>query len=220
MALKRHHQIGISIILGITVLGTLGSFFVMILENQNQQNDSQKFQAEYQQYQKDMANYQSKVDAQAAELSKTYYPQFKQYTSEVGKFDKANITKLETKDLKVGTGTQITDSTKFAAYYIGWTPDGKIFDQSISNKALKSPFAIEGLASASVIDGWKKGLVGMHIGGVRVLAIPSDQAYGTNGTNGIDPNTPIKFVVMAITEPEQIEQPKVPLDLLQQGMMQ
>lgn len=46
---------------------------------------------------------------------------------------------------------------------------------------------------------------GMKIGGVREVTIPSDKAYGETGQgNIIPPNTPLRFVIMAIDMPAQI----------------
>jgi FKBP-type peptidyl-prolyl cis-trans isomerase len=64
-----------------------------------------------------------------------------------------------------------------------------------------------------LIEGWKTGMKGMHIGGVRVITIPSDKAYGasgqtdSNGQQTIAPNMPLKFIVMAIPQPAAIPQP-------------
>jgi hypothetical protein len=56
----------------------------------------------------------------------------------------------------------------------------------------------------------------MKIGGVREITLPSDKAYGEQGSgDSIPPNTPLKFIVMAIPLPEQIPQPEVPASLYQ-----
>ena len=216
---KKTQRIAIFIIMIVMVVGTLGSFFVIILENDNQKDQAKRQQAAMADYQKSMDDYQEKLDAQASELSKKYYPTFSQYKDLPAKFELEGVDKLVKKDLKIGSGKQIEDDTKFAAYYIGWTPDGKIFDQSIENEALKPPLDIrDGLANASLIDGWKQGMKGMKIGGVRLLEIPSDLAYGETGQGeDIPPNTPLKFVVMAIELPKQIEQPEIP-DELSRGL--
>ncbi len=217
MATPKSQRIGILIILVVLVIGTLGSFAVMILNTQNTQQDSQSQQTAYAQYQKDSAAYQTKLEAQAKVLSKKYYPIFSQYADVPAKFAIDSVTKLTTKDLRAGSGTVVTDTTKFAAYYIGWNPDGKVFDQSIEGDALKSPLPVDGLKAAGLIEGWKKGLIGMKIGGVRELSIPSDLAYGESGQgDDIPPNTPLKFIVMAIEQPTQIPAPQIPSELLQQ----
>lgn len=225
MATPRKQRIGILIILIVTVIGTLGSFLVLVLNSQNQQKDQVAYQEAYTKYQADMSAYQKKIDAQTAQLSAQYYPEFSQYESTPAKFDLNSITKLVSTDLKVGEGATIDDTTNFAAYYIGWDPDGTIFDQSIASNALKAPLAVNGLANASLIQGWKDGIKGMKIGGIRELDIPSDQAYGEQGSKDssgktiIGPNTPLKFILMAIPAPATIPQPTVPA-ILMQGVSQ
>ena len=220
MALRKSQQIAISIILCLTVVGMIGSFFVMALESSNQQKDAQSYQEALAKYQNDQKEYQAKVDAQAAQLSKMYYKTFAKYKDTPQRFDKADITKLASTDLKVGDGQKIDGDTKFAAYYIGWTPDGKVFDGSIDGDSLKPPISIDGLDQASVIDGWKQGIVGMKIGGVRELSIPAKLAYGDRASEGIPANSPLKFIVMAIDQPKTIAQPEIPMELFQQGALQ
>ncbi len=200
-----------------TVVGTLGSFFVMILANENQATDSARQQAVIKSYQTASDEYKKKVDAQAAELSAQYYPTFSQYASRPSVFDAGSVKTVGSEDLVVGTGEEITGTTKFAVYYIGWNPKGKIFDQSIDTSMLKTPIPVtDGLDAANLIVGWKETLKGMKIGGIREITIPSDKAYGEQGSgDDIPPNTPLKFVVMAIPLPEQVPQPEVPAELYQ-----
>ena len=221
MATPKSQRIGILIILVVTVIGTVGSFAVMILDTQNQQVESQRLQEVYAQYQSDTEAYQAQLDAQAGELSARYYPTFSKFASRPAKFDIASVEELKTTDLLVGSGEEITETTPFAAYYIGWNPDGTIFDQSIADGALGAPLydnvgLNNGLAGAGLIEGWKTGLVGMKIGGVRELTIPSDLAYGESGQgDDIPPNTPLKFIVMAVAPPETIAAPEIPQELYQ-----
>ena len=218
MATTKMQRYGILVIVAVTIVGTLGGFITMILANENQQADSAKEQKLYADYQAQAKVYQDKVTAQGDELSKQYYTAFKQYESQVGAFDRDAVKSLTTEDLVVGDGEEITGTTKFAAYYIGWNPSGKVFDQSIdtTNNKLKPPLAVAtGLDSASLIAGWKEGMKGMHINGVRVITIPSDKAYGEQGQgNDIPANTPLKFVVMAIPAPAEIPQPTMSPELI------
>ena len=51
--------------------------------------------------------------------------------------------------------------------------------------------------------GWYDGVEGMKIGGVREVTIPAGLAYGETGSGeDIPPNTPIKFLIMAIPPAE------------------
>ncbi len=215
MATPRAQRIGIWIITIVLFVGAVGMYFVMILANNNDTREQEKIQQSY-------SEYRAKVDAQTKSLSDQYYTQFSQYLSRVSSFDKAAAQQgLVAEDLVEGTGEVIGDETKFAAYYIGWNPDGKIFDQSIveATKSLKEPLFRSnlssgavgldmGLANASLITGWKEGMKGMKIGGVRMMTIPSEQAYGAAGGGAdIPSDTPIKFIVLAIPLPENIPDP-------------
>ncbi len=214
---------------GIMAIGTLGSFAVIVLANQNQQTDSERYkalaaeyQSQYDAYTKQEAAYQEK---QNEELSAKYYGTFQPFQSRATSFDAASVTELKTEDLLAGDGEAINDTTPFSVYYILWLPDGTIKEQSIADGKLSSPLSVEtGLKNASLIEGWKEGLIGMKLGGVRELTIPSDKAYKETGTKdaqgnvSIAPNTPLKFVVMAIPVPDRSDAPKqptIPEELLQ-----
>jgi FKBP-type peptidyl-prolyl cis-trans isomerase FkpA len=222
MATTKVQRYGILAILIVTVIGTIGSFAVLVLGTQNQAKEAADQQKVVSDYQEKYKEYTAKVAAQGDELSKQYYGTFSPYSSQVAAFDLDGVKELATEDLVVGDGEEITGTTKFAAYYIGWNPKGKVFDESIdtaSNK-LKAPLSVAtGLDAASLIAGWKEGMKGMRINGVRVITIPSDKAYGEQGQgDDIPPNTPLKFVVMAIPAPAEISQPEIPSSLMYQGM--
>ena len=55
------------------------------------------------------------------------------------------------------------------------------------------------VGAGEVIAGWDQGLVGMKTGGKRKLLIPSDLAYGPNGSGPIPPNTPLAFEVELVS---------------------
>lgn len=205
MATTKTQRIGIWIIAVFMAVGTIGSFAIIVLANSNSQSDQARYKELYSQYQAEQTAYTAKADAQAKELSDQYYATFSQYASRPSTFDKNGVSELKTEDLVVGTGEELTDKSTFTAYYIGWTPDGHIFDQSISDGALKAPFTA---APGQVIKGWTQGVAGMKVGGVREITIPSDLGYGETGSGeSIPPNTPLKFVVMTIPAPAMIEQP-------------
>ena len=203
LAATRGQRIGIWIIAIFMAVGTIGSFVIIILANQNQKNE----QARYTQL---IEEYRAEQSEQAKELSDKYYDTLSPYASRVGTFDAASVTELKTEDLVVGDGEKLDENSTFTAYYIGWTPDGKIFDQSIEGDSLKAPFTVY---PGAVIEGWSKGVVGMKVGGVRELTIPAEQAYGETGNQNIAPNTPLKFVLLVIPTPEPIMPSQELLDL-------
>lgn len=212
MATQRAQRIGIWIIAIVLTVGTLAGFIAIILQPKNQATDQAKLSALTAQYQAAQNDYQKKVNAQTADLTTKYFAEFNQYSSLPAPFNKADVTSLTTKDLKIGDGAVITSTSTFSAYYIGWNPSGVVFDGSISGSSLKAPFTV---SPGGVIAGWSEGTVGMKVGGVRELSIPSDKAYGATGSGTtIPPNTPLKFVIMIIPTPETIPQAAVPPELL------
>lgn len=179
--------------------------------NASKEEKSQRFSELY-------AEYQAKVDEQGRELSSTYFDSFKGYRQSVKAFNAASVNTLEKKDLVEGTGREIkstTDSdgnvtswdTDYAAYYIGWLSDEKIFDSSYDSTdepaSLKSPLK----GSSGMIQGWLEGIEGMKIGGVREITIPSVMGYGESEQGSIPANSPLKFIVMLIDKPAAIEVP-------------
>ncbi len=218
MATSTSQRMGILIILIVTIVGTVGSFAVMILANKNQAEQSAKFQKIQEQYTAKQKEYQAKVDAQNAELSTKYYPVFSPYFDRIGAFDLNSVKELSTEDLMVGDGEELTGTTSFVTYFVGWDANGHRFEGGINvdfdNHTLTTPFPVEGgLDSASLIQGWKEGMKGMHMNGVRLITIPSDKAYGAAGSKDnsgketIAPNMPLKFLVMPVPAPTAIPQP-------------
>jgi len=213
MAATKGQRIGIWIIAIALVVGTIGSFMIMVLANDNQQVLQERQNELTAEYQKEIDAYEAEVAAQADDLSDTYYEQFSGYTSRATSFDEAAVTELTTTDIVVGDGEVITPESSFTAYYIGWNPDGTIFDSSIDGESLKAPFDV---TPGGVITGWTEGTDGMKVGGVRELTIPSELAYGERGSGDlIAPNTPLKFIVMVVPTPATIEQPQASEELLQ-----
>lgn len=201
MSTPRSQRIGIWIIAIVMTVGTLGSFLVMALSVDNNKNETEELQKAY-------TKYQSQINDQSKELSTKYYDIFKQYSNIPAKFDGALVTSLTKTDLKIGDGEEIKKGTPYSAYYIGWNPKGVVFDQSIKNDALSSP-----ISGGSLIQGWEEGVIGMKIGGVRQLDIPSEKAYGnTKKSDDIPANTPLKFIVMVIPEVTEIPMPQIIID--------
>ncbi len=101
-------------------------------------------------------------------------------------------TKLITTDVIKGTGAEAKSGSSVVVNYVGviWKT-GKEFDSSWK-RSETFPFT---LGSGGVIKGWEEGVVGMKVGGRRILEIPAALAYGSKGTSGIPPNTPLTFVI-------------------------
>jgi peptidylprolyl isomerase len=103
-------------------------------------------------------------------------------------------SRLIVKDLKVGTGPVVKAGATLTVNYIGVAcSTGKIFDSSYS-RGTPATFPLSG-----IILGWQKGVPGMRVGGVRLLAIPPQDAYGTAGSPPvIAPDETLWFVVTVV----------------------
>lgn len=177
------------------VIGTIVSFagiIIMNVNNAEQQKALQQMQNEY----------TAKLNA----LSDKYIDLVKSYQSYPAKFDASNINTVTYKDLKEGSGAVIGKDTDYVAYYIGWTPDGVIFDESlnVASNNLNPP-----IETRNLIPGWSEAVEGMKIGGIREITIPADKAYGKQGSGDkIKPDTPIRFIVFALPASEAVPPPE------------
>ena len=99
---------------------------------------------------------------------------------------------LQQKDVVVGDGTEVVATSTVTAHYVGYgAMSGKKFDASwTSGSPVEFPLA-------NVITGWQEGLLGMKVGGRRVLVIPGSMGYGAAPPqgSGIMPNESLVFVV-------------------------
>ena len=99
---------------------------------------------------------------------------------------------LETSTLIEGEGDGAAADQILTVHYIGYLPDGTVFDQSWDKP---QPFTFQ-LGAGRVIPGWDNGLVGAKIGERRHLVIGADNGYGAAGSGGtIPPNSPLGFDV-------------------------
>ncbi len=106
-------------------------------------------------------------------------------------------SKLEVKDLIVGTGPEVAPGDDVVMQYAGssWST-GKEFDSSWSRG--KTPFPVPNVGQAGVIAGWNQGLIGMREGGRRQIIIPPELGYGAAGRPpDIAANETLIFVVDA-----------------------
>ncbi|EIW62941.1 uncharacterized protein TRAVEDRAFT_26444 [Trametes versicolor FP-101664 SS1] len=97
-------------------------------------------------------------------------------------------------DNKTGTGPQAKTGDMVSMRYIGKLENGKIFDQNTKGK----PFKFR-LGKGEVIKGWDVGIVGMQVGGERLLTIPAPMAYGKKAQSGIPANSTLIFEVKLLS---------------------
>lgn len=178
MAAPLSQRIAIWIIAAMMAIGSIGFYFLIIIDN----NDRAAMQAQFQQQ-------LSEVQAEEAK-PKTALPGYKATS-----FKAKDVKELKAEDLKEGTGKTVKRGDDLKLNYMGWLPDGTIFDSTAREG---KPTPIE-LSLNQVIKGWQDGVPGMKEGGVRKLIIPAEQAYGKAGSGSIPPDTPLVFIVEVVS---------------------
>jgi FKBP-type peptidyl-prolyl cis-trans isomerase len=104
---------------------------------------------------------------------------------------RGQLSRLVIEDIKPGTGRAVASGDTVSVHYIGRTQAGVEFDNSY---ARGTPFTFT-VGEGKVIAGWEQGLVGMAVGGERILVIPPSLAYGNRAVGPIPANSPLVFVV-------------------------
>jgi len=95
---------------------------------------------------------------------------------------------LYIQDVSVGDGPVARRTSRVWIEYVGWLPDGTVFDGNLG----REPYAIR-LGGNEVIRGWNEGIVGMRRGGVRRLVVRPALAYGSSRRRSIPPGSTLVF---------------------------
>ncbi|HNX06098.1 MAG TPA: FKBP-type peptidyl-prolyl cis-trans isomerase [Bacteroidales bacterium] len=155
------------------------------------------------QFQKDMQQKQMEKMTKASEPNKQAGLQ---YLEENKKQPGVTQTQsgLQYKVIKEGNGKTPTAKDQVTVNYEGKLLDGTVFDSSFE-RGKPATFPVTG-----VIPGWTEGLQLMKEGGSYELYIPSDLAYGDQGTQGIPGGSTLIFKVDLIkveVAPANTQQP-------------
>ncbi len=103
----------------------------------------------------------------------------------------ANLQSLIIDDVVIGEGEKVKAGDVVTVQYIGRLQNGQEFDNSYTKG---QPFTFE-VGAGRVIKGWDEGVVGMQVGGQRILIIPSNLAYGKSGTGPIPGGATLVFAI-------------------------
>ena len=138
------------------------------------------------------AEEQPAAEEQAADMEPAGIPQVSgdTLTTETG---------LKYIEVVEGQGEKAGEGKRVSVHYTGWLKDGKMFDSSKG----REPFVLD-LGTGAVIKGWDEGLMGMAVGGKRILIIPPELGYGNRPVRNIIPaNSTLIFEVemLDITDP-------------------
>ena len=107
-------------------------------------------------------------------------------------------------DIEAGSGETPETGELVVVHYTGWlSEDGTKFDSSLDRG---TPFEFV-LGLGQVITGWDEGLGTMNVGGKRRLIIPSELAYGEEGSSSIPPDSELTFDIELLEIKEAPESP-------------
>ena len=96
--------------------------------------------------------------------------------------------------LTPGKGTQTAANKTVTVHYVGMFVEGTEFDNSYKRNR---PLTFK-LGENLVIDGWEEGIATMKKGEKARLIVPSNLAYGPEGTKGIPPFSTLVFDIEMI----------------------
>ena len=118
-------------------------------------------------------------------------------------FVSSAIAELKIETVSVGSGEEAQVGMVVSVHYTGKLEDGTVFDSSIPRG---EPFSFT-LGQGRVIKGWEQGILGMLVGETRVLTIPSELGYGTNGAGELippDANLIFEVELLEVNWPPQL----------------
>ena len=216
------------ILIGLIAIVMLGSVVasylaVMISNNSSSSASSQGISsakaAEYETAYSDKRNeFKAATTSEYATFSK-FLPEIKAYNE-----TSVNTGDLSVQDLLVGDGRELADGdTDYLAFYVGWCADEKIFSSSLDDAKnptgfntildAKNPMGINAIlggtdsAEGGLVEGWRVGIVGTRLGGVRIITIPSELAFSDsdNAEKICGVNKPVKFMVMPVANEDPLK---------------
>ena len=205
-------------LIAIIMLGSIIASYAAVIINGNKKTDATS-EAESSLSEEKIAAYEDAYNekvAEFAETTKSDFDKFIKYKSEITAYNEAsaNANSVQTKDLKTGSGRTLEEGDNdYLAYYVGWCADETIFDSSFDDNSNPKAFNKILDASLGMIEGWNAGVVGMKIGGVREITVPSELAYGDQMEICGGLNKPLKFIVMTKAKEEPLKTIAEELDL-------
>lgn len=196
------------IVIAVIMIGSIIASYAAIIINGNKSSnatgENKIDEAKIAQYEEAYSN----VQAELTKVAQDDYNTFIQYKGEIKAYNEisANENGVQAQDLLKGSGKKLAqDDTDYLAYYVGWCADESVFDSTFDDAKNPTGFSKVLNPSAGMIEGWKLGIEGMHLGGVREITIPGDLAYGDSMEICGGKNKPLKFLVMAVANEDPLK---------------
>ena len=97
-------------------------------------------------------------------------------------------------DIVLGSGEEIKEGDKIQIHYIATLQNGQEFDNT-HKKGSALAFTV---GDKNIIPGLNEGIIGMKVGGQRIIIIPSEKAYGSKGYGPIPGNATVVYAVEVV----------------------
>jgi FKBP-type peptidyl-prolyl cis-trans isomerase len=94
---------------------------------------------------------------------------------------------MKIKELKVGTGEAAAEGMVATIHFIGWLDDAGAQGREIYNSRNSGEPVSFVIGTDNVMPAWNEGVIGMQVGGRRMLLIPPAMAYGNRAINDVIP---------------------------------
>lgn len=187
----KSQRIAIWVIAIVMAVGTIGSFFIFMLPAAQTPVKSQA-QIDYEKQLAEAQKAQAEAEKKCPNTS----------TKPVATLDPAptvpaisavsSVPELKTEDVTVGDGAEVNAGDCVELFYHGvLAKDAKAF-QGGDNYANGTPYRA---LTNGFVPGFAEGLVGMKVGGERLVYIPSAKAYGSSGSGEIPANADLIFAI-------------------------
>jgi FKBP-type peptidyl-prolyl cis-trans isomerase len=103
---------------------------------------------------------------------------------------------LEYKNLKVGSGSEAQLGDIALIHFVGWLDKKGQRGQEIYNSRIEQEPVSFVIGTDKVMQGWNEGVIGMKVGGTRLLRIPPELGYGAKAVEEVVPaNAYLQFII-------------------------
>jgi peptidylprolyl isomerase len=104
---------------------------------------------------------------------------------------------VQYKDVVVGSGVVVGAGMQVSINYVFRLADGTVIQDS---KLVGSGEPVKFIAGAGQLNSsWENAIIGMRVGGKRIITIPPELGYGPNQVGPIPPNSTLIFEIEVVS---------------------
>lgn len=103
---------------------------------------------------------------------------------------------MKVKDMKAGTGLVASEGMIATIQFTGWLDNQGVRGKELYNSRNRGEPVSFVIGTSKVMPAWNEGVLGMRVGGTRMLLVPPGMAYGNRAIDDIIPaNASMQFVI-------------------------